>query len=386
MTVEVTTAATVSPDDGPVRALLETAATRVGPGRLPSCQLALARDGEILCFASLGAASNATRYLIYSATKPIVSSLLWQLMGPGDLEVSAPVAAYIPEFGRNGKGSVTVEHVLLHTAGLAGASMPRELWTDRAGRLERFGEWKLESEPGSAFAYHGNSAHWIQAELIERLFGADYRVAVNERILLPLGLESSSLGMPVTEQAAIDIPQVVSIGTRGAPEENLSVRGVRELPVPEVVDAHFLQYNTPEARAAGTPSSGCITTARDLALFYQALMRNDGSVWDDATLADAIGNVRNRLPVAGLGITASRALGVLVAEEAESHLRHLYGDTFSARAFGHTGAAGQVAWADPTTGVSFAFLTHALDADVMRQFVAQREVCAAAVRAAEALA
>jgi CubicO group peptidase (beta-lactamase class C family) len=37
------------------------------------------------------------------------------------------------------------------------------------------------------------------------------------------------------------------------------------------------------------------------------------------------------------------------------------GRTVSPRAFGHNGAGGQVAWADPDSGLSFVFLTSGLD-------------------------
>ena len=44
-----------------------------------------------------------------------------------------------------------------------------------------------------------------------------------------------------------------------------------------------------------------------------------------------------------------------------------FGRTVSPRAFGHAGAGGQIAWADPATGLSFCYLTNGLDANVLRQ-------------------
>ena len=35
--------------------------------------------------------------------------------------------------------------------------------------------------------------------------------------------------------------------------------------------------------------------------------------------------------------------------------------------FGHNGAGGQIAWADPDSGISFAYLTNGLDQNVIRQ-------------------
>jgi CubicO group peptidase (beta-lactamase class C family) len=39
----------------------------------------------------------------------------------------------------------------------------------------------------------------------------------------------------------------------------------------------------------------------------------------------------------------------------------------SAHAFGHAGAGGQIAWADPASGISFCYLTNGLDAHVLRE-------------------
>ena len=44
-----------------------------------------------------------------------------------------------------------------------------------------------------------------------------------------------------------------------------------------------------------------------------------------------------------------------------------FGRAVSPRAFGHNGAGGQVAWADPDNGLSFCYLTNGLDANVLRQ-------------------
>jgi CubicO group peptidase (beta-lactamase class C family) len=155
----------------------------------------------------------------------------------------------------------------------------------------------------------------------------------------------------------------------------LRVRGVRSMPPPDAVDANFLQYNSMMVREIGTPSSGVITSATSLALFYQELLGNRHGPWSRRVLADATQTVRNHFEVQGLKVSANRTIGLLVAGEEGTHFRHLFGDGPSARAFGHTGAAGQVSFADPETDISFAFLTHALDADPLRQREAQRRMC-----------
>src|SRR5690242_18213443 len=103
--------------------LLDTARADVDRGWLPSCQLAVARDDELLAFETFGAANNDTRYCIFSCTKPIVASAVWLLIGDGLLDVMRPASTYVPELAANDLGAVTVEQVMLHTAGFPNAPM-----------------------------------------------------------------------------------------------------------------------------------------------------------------------------------------------------------------------------------------------------------------------
>src|SRR3954469_21295102 len=170
--------------------LLDTARNLVDSGATPACQLAVARDNELLCFETFGAATNESRFCVFSATKPIVASAVWLLIGDGLLDITRPVAHYIPEFATNGKEVVTVDKLLLHTSGFPNAPMDRVEGADTVTRVKRFTEWELEWEPGSRFEYHGLSAHWVLAELIERLSGdgTDFRDVIETRICEPLGL------------------------------------------------------------------------------------------------------------------------------------------------------------------------------------------------------
>ena len=69
-----------------------------------------------------------------------------------------------------------------------------------------------------------------------------------------------------------------------------------------------------------------------------------------------------------MGTPANRTRGLVVkGDDERSHMRGM-GRTVSARAFGHNGAAGQIAWGDPETGASFCFLTNGIDEHEMRQW------------------
>ena len=239
-------------------------------------------------------------------------------------------------------------------------------WSDRAARLERFARWRLNWEPGSRYEYHPTSAHWVLAELIERISGLDHRAFVRDRITGPLGLEGLRLGVSVEEQQGLDINDLVLTGEPATPEELRAALGIEELPVTEVTPDALLGFNLPEARAVGVPGGGALSTAADLALYYQALLHDPGGLWSPDVLADVTGRVRCTMPDY-LGVPANRSLGlVLAGDDGRAHLRGM-GHTVSPRAFGHNGAAGQIAWADPETGLSFCYLTNGVDQHQIRE-------------------
>src|SRR4029079_12293211 len=122
--------------------LVARAQREIDEGLLPSCQLAFARDGNLAVWITLGAAAAGSRYVIFSATKPVVASAMWILIGEGVLDVTRPVAEFVPEFGTNGKDVITVEQVMLHTSGFPRAPFVPLQWDDRAARLARFGAWR----------------------------------------------------------------------------------------------------------------------------------------------------------------------------------------------------------------------------------------------------
>ena len=337
----------------------------VDAGRLPSCQLALAREGKVGVWRAFGDAPVDSRYVIFSATKAVVAGAVWILIGEGLLDVTRPVAALIPEFAPNGKDAITVEQVMLHTSGFPGAPFGALEWDDRERRLARFSSWRCNWEPGSRYEYHPTSAHWVLAELIERCTGGDFRPFIRERIIEPLGLVGLQIGVPFAQQA--DINDLVRTGEPATPDELEAAIGVRSLPLTEVTPEALMSFNQAEVRTVGVPGAGGVSTAADLALYYQALLGDPVRIWKPEVLADATSNVRNHLPDF-MGTPANRTLGLIVAgDDGRANARGM-GHTVSARAFGHNGAGGQIAWADPATGLSFCYLTNGLDQHQLREW------------------
>jgi CubicO group peptidase (beta-lactamase class C family) len=223
------TAATETLDREATDALIARARQEIDSGLLPSCQLAIAHHGEVVLDVALGDATTDTRYVIFSCTKALVASAIWLLIGDDRLDPTARVSEIIPEFGANEKEFVTVEQLLTHTGGFPRAPLGPPDWYTREGRLARFETWRLTFEPGSKFEYHPTSAHWVLAEVIERVSGTDYREFIRGRILEPLGLTHLALGVPEDQQG--DIAPLSGRGEPATPDELEAAIGLRELPV-----------------------------------------------------------------------------------------------------------------------------------------------------------
>lgn len=363
-----------------VEALFDRAQREIKEGLLPACQLAIARNGKIGAIRTYGRArqggserpaSDETLFDIMSCTKAITSSAAWILIQEGKLNPDDRVVKFVPEFGTNGKEAVTVEHLLTHTSAIPTAPGAQKEWADKARRLARFAQWRLEHPPGSRFTYHIQANFWPIAEIIERVSGQDLRKFVRTRIAEPLGIPDLRIGVPPALNGRV--ADVVWVGEPARDEEyrKLGVTPPR-VAMASLNESMILEFNEPEVREAGSPAGGGMTTAADLALFYQALMHDgrsfDGKqIWQPAMLRDAL-RIRNPGFIdPQRGMLANRALGVVIAgEDGKANLRG-FGRTNSPAAFGHPGFGGQLGWADPATGISFAYLTNGFDRNDLRE-------------------
>ncbi len=347
--------------------LVARAHREVDEGLLPSCQLAIGYEGEVVEVVTLGdaPAGDGTRYVMYSATKAVVASVIWQLLAEGSLSLDDRIAERIPEFASNGKEAITLEQVLLHTSGFPAAPLGPAEWGDRDRRVAAFAKWRLNWEPGSRFEYHPTSAHWVLAELIARADGVDHREAIRRRVLEPLGLDALRVGVPLAEQG--DIQTVVNVGEPPTSEELMAVLGVPSIDVGEVTEDALLLFAEPANLEVGVPGGGGVSTAADIVRFYQALLHNPDDLWDAKVLATATGDVRNTFPDPQLGVPANRSIGLVIAGDDGLAPRRGFGHGVSPGTFGHNGAGGQIAWADPATGLSFAYLTNGLDRHPIRE-------------------
>jgi CubicO group peptidase (beta-lactamase class C family) len=214
----------------------------------------------------------------------------------------------------------------------------------------------------------------VLAELIESLSAQPYTAAIHKMVTEPAGVVQLLGPEMAAHSKVIDVR---TYGSRPNDEVLLAAYGSAEF-VPDVsVGAEaLLTMNIPLARAAGIPGGGAVARACDVALLYQAWLR-------DPVMADAIDNVRNNLINETSKYPAHRTLLFEVAGNDNDTARRWFPADRGA-VFGHHGAGGQLCWADPETGLSFSFLHDTLDQDPVNEMRRSREInalAAACVRA-----
>jgi len=350
-----------------LKALLDRSEKEIEDGLLPAAQIAMARNGELLFEYAVGKANQDSLICIFSATKAITSAAAWLLIQEGTLRETEQVSEIIPEFATNGKEAITVDQLFTHTAGFPSAPFAPLEWDDPIKRFSRFSKWRLNWQPGTQFEYHPSSSMWVIAEIIERKAKIDFRTFVRERVLAKLGLKNIFVGLPDEEtKRALDCSHVGDALT----EDEYRNLGMPIPPQTEVTEEAILAFNRSEVRKVGVPGGGGFASAGDMALFYQSLMfggsKGRERLWSETTLRDVKKIRTGGLTDLMFKKPANRALGLIISGDNSRTFRG-FGKTNSPLAFGHNGAGGQVAWADPSTGISFTYLTPAHDRNSIRQ-------------------
>jgi len=339
--------------------LIDRCAREVDEGRVPGCQVAVGFEGKVVLFEAFGDLTTDHRLHTYSAIKPTVSLTVLELAAEGLLDLDAPVADVLPTFASNGKEVITLSQVLLHAGGFPHAPIGIDEFSNRDLRLARYDRWRTSWEPGSAFEYHASAAHWVLADCITEVTGRHHTDVVTERLMEPAGC-ARWLGIPASEQG--DVADVVSVGDAPDLEEMARRLGLESLPVSEVTDDALLAFNDPGVRATGHPGGGGIASAADIARWYQAVMHDDGGFLRPEVKRDALDVVRQNHSDL-MGVAANRTHAFTLAGDDGQAVMRGYGHTTGPATFGHGGAKGQRAWADPATGLSLGFMTHGLDRD-----------------------
>ncbi|QYN37326.1 beta-lactamase family protein [Pseudonocardia sp. DSM 110487] len=305
-----------------------------------------------------------TLQVVYSTTKAVTATCALLLAQRGELDLDAPVADYWPEFAAAGKDRIPVRWLLTHQAGLPTLDQP----ISRAAAIawypmvEALAAQRPSWEPGTAHGYHGLTYGWLVGEVVRRVSGRTIGTYLAEEIAAPLGLDLW-IGLPKTEHHHVsrvvipppDPDALSRIDMDALPEPardmmaafadptSLTVRSLLTLVTPR------LDHNDPEEQSAEMPSTGGICTARALARFYAALIGEvDGHriLTADTVAAAAAERVSGvdrvlRVPVrigTGFGLPTPDAFW------------------YSPTAFGFGGFGGSLGFADPATGLAFAYV------------------------------
>lgn len=365
-------------DDTKITRLLDRVRREVDLGLSPAVQIAIGLGGEIVVDETFGAPADS-RFVVFSATKAFVAGAIWRLLDAGEVRLDDPIVRFLPSFGTNGKETVTVEHVLTHTGGFPFAPLGPPRWDTREGRLEQFGRWRLTSEPGTSFTYHPTSGHWVLGEIIAEVTGLTHPDAIEQLVTKPLGLPRV-LGIEPGDRDGI--VESVALGELPTPAEMQEAFGleidISALMPAEVGVGALLILNDPEVQRIGVPGGGGVMRARDLAALYQAFLHDSAGLWSEESLRGGTAEIRCNLPDA-MGVPSARTLGLYMAGDDGLSDQRSMGRTVSSQAFGHAGAAGQLAFADPASGLSIAYVTAGLDQHLIR--VGRRGIAIASLAA-----
>ncbi|MEZ5238778.1 MAG: serine hydrolase domain-containing protein [Microthrixaceae bacterium] len=337
--------------------------------------------------------------MCFSTTKGVASTALHILADRGLVDYDAPVAEYWPEFAANGKESVTVRHVLTHSAGL---HRIRSI-VDSGDRLL---DWDYMTtalaaaapayEPGTRHGYHALTYGWLVGEIVRRVSGTPITGFVDTEIAGPLGCDGLYIGLPGSERHRVAplerlaLPRPTNptrrriekrIGTQmgkvvSAMPGTLNTRRMANALVPRNAEEALFSEATMDA---SIPAANGFFTARSLARMY-AMIAGGGELDGVRLLTE------ERVRIMGEVQRRGRDLVLVMPMD----WRLGYHRVFTSRgpvpsAFGHFGFGGSGAWADPERDLSVAFVCNRGSGTPVGD-LRMMELGAAAVRAADRVA
>ncbi|MEU4985400.1 serine hydrolase [Streptomyces sp. NPDC021969] len=142
-----------------------------------------------------------TVFDLASISKLFTSILAVQQLERGALELAAPVASYLPDFGRAGKQDVTIRHLLTHTSGFR-AWIPLYSAPTYEEKVQLVYDEAPVSAPGTAYLY--SDLNMISLQLVlEEVTGRTLDVLLREEITKPLGLTRTRYNPPASWRPGI---------------------------------------------------------------------------------------------------------------------------------------------------------------------------------------
>jgi CubicO group peptidase (beta-lactamase class C family) len=311
--------------------------------------------------------TSDTIVLVWSATKGIDSACLLHVLQEHKIDINQRVTEFWPEFARAGKEEITLAQLLSHQGGLCALDRRVDV-LDYGAVIRALEVQKPLWPPGTAHGYHARTFGFLLDELVRRIAGkplADYwREIFGEPINLDLWI-----GLPEKENPRVATMHAAKAGTPPEPKQfyaDLITPGTlarKTFTSPYGLHAVNAMNNV-SVRAQSIVSFGGIGSASSLAKFY-AILAN-GGVWEDrrffskqtlrwmtTTLTDGIDRV--------FQIPTAFSAGFM--KEAENARRKIFHGATSS--FGHPGAGGSHAFADPANKIAFAYVMNQMEQSLL---------------------
>ena len=336
-----------------------------------------------------------TMVIVYSATKGLAAMTLAIAHSRGWLDYEEPVCSYWPEFAQQGKQRITVRQLLAHQAGLFAFDEPvdRSVIADLDRLAVVLARQKPAWEPGTRQAYHALTLGFYEGELLRRLDPRHRSLGqfFQDEIAAPLGLD-----------VYIRLPDTVPnsrLATLAPPGPLAMLLG---FPIRVTLDAMNHHSNIYRALTINPGSAVCLDEAR---VYARDLEVPSGG---------AVGTARAIARAYSVFATGGRELGLrpetraLLAAPAMPPTRGFHDECLkgdvqfslgfmkpsavwpfgSASSFGSPGAGGSLGFADPGTGVGYAYVTSQMGTSLMGdpRDVALRDALYAAIPRDEQLA
>jgi len=204
---------------------------------------------------------------VWSMTKTMTFLCALMLADRGELDFSAPVARYWPEFAAGGKEAVEVRHLMSHTAGLPGWDeplQPEDLadWERCISLLAAQAPWW---EPGTASGYHLVSQGYLIGEVVRRITGVSIGTWFASEVAGPLGADFY-IGLPESEEPRVSVvipPPPMDLGVLQPSE--VMIRAASNPPLDATYPGHRWW------RAAEIPAANGHGNARSVAMVQSVI-------------------------------------------------------------------------------------------------------------------
>ena len=302
-----------------------------------------------------------TLQLVFSTTKGITSIAVAMCVERGLLSYEEKVSTYWPEFVAKGKADVTVAQLLSHRAGLytVDGDITLEEALDWNTITSRLADTAPLFPVDSTHGYHALTFGWLAGELVRRVTGKSLGDFVREEIARPLGVEMH-VGLPpaleprVAHLMAHPIPKF-------SPEE---VKTLMETSGPGTKGASALSlngafgqgaFNRKDVHQSQLPGANGISNARSLARIYAALVSDIDGVH---LLGESI---RNRATTSNTPHGEMDEILMSATDFAMGFMLHSERTPFAGpTSFGHNGAGGSCAFAQPSRELGFAYVMNTM--------------------------